>query len=68
MTPIHLQGRVSAAITLALFGPQAPTQAVGALIVTDATYRQIYVASAAVGLAIAVWLGSFHRRSSRAGR
>jgi hypothetical protein len=36
-TPIPLQGRVSAAITVALFGPQALTQALGALVITHAT-------------------------------
>lgn len=56
-TPIPLQGRVSAAVTLALFGPQAPTQALGALVITHATYRQIYIASALVAGLITVWLG-----------
>ena len=55
-TPIHLQGRVSATITLALFGPQAPAQALGALAIAHAGYRQIFVASAALGLALATWL------------
>jgi MFS family permease len=58
MTPNPLQGRVSAAITLALFGPQAPTQGLGALAISHATYRQIYLASAAVGVVIAVWLAA----------
>ncbi|HLH99603.1 MAG TPA: hypothetical protein VKV06_02385, partial [Acidimicrobiales bacterium] len=31
LTPAELQGRVSAAVTLIFFGPQAPLQAVGAL-------------------------------------
>jgi MFS family permease len=57
-TPISLQGRVSAAVTLALFGPQAPTQALGALIITHASYHQIYIASAVVTAAIVVWLGT----------
>jgi len=56
-TPIALQGRVSAAVILALFGPQAPTQALGALLITHATYRQTYIASALVAGLIAVWLG-----------
>lgn len=57
-TPTPLQGRVSAAITLALFGPQAPTQALGALVIAHATYTQVYFASAAVSAAIAAWLAS----------
>ena len=56
-TPISLQGRVSAAVTLALFGPQAPTQALGALVITHATYRQNYIASALAAGLNAVWLG-----------
>jgi len=54
-TPVALQGRVSAAVTLALFGPQAPTQALGALIITHASYREIYIASAVATAAIALW-------------
>jgi MFS family permease len=55
-TPNELQGRVSAALMLALFGPQAPTQAFGSLLITHATYAEIYTASAAIGLMIALWL------------
>ena len=55
-TPNELQGRVSAALTLALFGPQAPTQALGSLLITQATYAEIYTGSAAIGLMIALWL------------
>jgi len=55
-TPIPLQGRVSAAVTLALFGPQALTQALGSLLITHATYREIYIASALAAAPIAVWL------------
>ena len=58
MTPNALQGRVSAAITLALFGPQAPTQGLGALAISHATYRQIFLASAAVAVVIAAWLAA----------
>src|SRR5580698_5440159 len=52
-TPPHLQGRVSAAVTLAFFGPQAPLQALGALAIRNATYRQLYLAGAAVAVATA---------------
>jgi MFS family permease len=55
-TPNELQGRVSAALLLALFGPQAATQALGSLLISHATYIEIYIASAAVSITIAVWL------------
>lgn len=55
-TPQELQGRVSAALTLALFGPQALTQSIGSALIAHATYIQIYIASAALGLAIAAGL------------
>jgi hypothetical protein len=57
-TPIPLQGRVSAAISLALFGPQAPALALGSVIIAYASYREIYLASAAASVAIAAWLGA----------
>ena len=59
-TPPELQGRVSAAVTLAFFGPQAPLQAVGALAIRYATYQQLYLAGAAVAVATAIvfiWTG-----------
>lgn len=56
LTTNELQGRVSAALTFALFGPQALTQAIGAALIAHATYVEIYIASAAVGLGIAGWL------------
>jgi Na+/melibiose symporter-like transporter len=52
-TPPELQGRVSAAVTLVFFGPQAPLQALGALAIRYATYRQLYLAGAAVAVATA---------------
>jgi MFS family permease len=55
-TPNELQGRVSAALTFALFGPQALTQSFGSAVIAHATYIQIYVGTAAIGLAIAGWL------------
>lgn len=54
--PRHLQGRVSAAVTLALFGPQAPVQALGAYAITALSYRQLYVLGATVGVAAAARL------------
>ncbi|MGH2910535.1 MAG: MFS transporter [Solirubrobacteraceae bacterium] len=68
LTPQHLQGRVSAALTLSLFGPAAPMQALGALLIAHATYPAILVGSAVVSLAIGGWLGlrSAHR-SERSG-
>lgn len=56
MTPLHLQGRVSAALTFALFGPQALTQTIGAVLIAHASYSEIYTASALVGLGLAGWL------------
>lgn len=53
-TPPELQGRVSAAVILAFFGPQAPLQALGALAIRYATYQQLYVAGAAVAVATAI--------------
>ncbi len=64
-TPPELQGRVSAAVTLVFFGPQAPLQAVGALAIRYASYRQLYVAGAATAVATAV---AFTWTSRRAGR
>jgi hypothetical protein len=49
-------GRVSAAISLALFGPQAPMQAIGSLAIAHTSFRTIYIASAAVAGLIAIWL------------
>jgi MFS family permease len=56
LTPQHMQGRVSAAVTLALFGPQAPMQALGSLLVTRIDYTVVFVASAVVSLGIGAWL------------
>ena len=59
-TPPELQGRVSAAVTLVFFGPQAPLQALGALAIRYATYQQLYLAGAAVAVATAIvftWTG-----------
>jgi Na+/melibiose symporter-like transporter len=53
-TPAELQGRVSAAVTLVFFGPQAPLQALGALAIRYATYQQLYLAGAAVAVATAI--------------
>jgi MFS family permease len=65
-TPAELQGRVSAAVTLVFFGPQAPLQALGALTIRYASYQQLYLAGAAVAVATAIvftWTG--RRRASR---
>ncbi|MFY9891709.1 MAG: MFS transporter [Streptosporangiaceae bacterium] len=59
-TPAQLQGRVSAAVTLAFFGPQAPLQAAGALAIRYVTYQQLYLAGAAVAVGMALlyaWTG-----------
>jgi len=53
-TPPELQGRVSAAVLLVFFGPQAPLQAVGALAIRYVSYQQLYLAGAAVAVATAI--------------
>ena len=68
-TPPQLQGRVSAVVTLAFFGPQAPLQALGALPIRYVTYQQLYLAGAAVAVATAIvftWTG--RRRITNAQR
>lgn len=55
-TPMGLQGRVSAAVTFALFGPQAPMQALGAFAITQLSYRQLYLTGAGITAATAAWL------------
>ncbi|HEX3617211.1 MAG TPA: MFS transporter [Solirubrobacteraceae bacterium] len=59
-TPNELQGRVSAALLFALFGPQALAQTIGSALIADATYIEIYVGSAIVSLGIAGWLARSH--------
>jgi MFS family permease len=61
-TPPQLQGRVSAAVTLVFFGPQAPLQALGALAIRYATYQQLYLAGAAVAVTTAIAFTSTGRR------
>jgi MFS family permease len=56
VTPTELQGRVSAAVTLAMFGPQAPMQALGSLAILYGTFRQLYAGGAIVALACAAYL------------
>jgi len=55
-TPPGLQGRVSAAVLLAVFGLQAPLQAIGSVAISYTTYQVIYLASAALALATRAWL------------
>jgi len=57
-TPNRLQGRVSAALLFALFGPQALTQTIGSALIGHVNYMEIYAASAAISLAIAGWLAA----------
>lgn len=56
VTPTELQGRVSAAVTLAMFGPQAPMQALGSLAIRYATFRQLYALGAIAALVCAAYL------------
>jgi hypothetical protein len=56
LTPLPRQGRVSAAVLLAMFGPQAPLQAVGSLAIGYFSYRQLYAVTAAASLICAVFL------------
>lgn len=60
-TPDVLQGRVSAAITLALFGPQAPMQALGSLAIIYLSYRDLYIGVAIIAILTAFWL-AFRKR------
>jgi hypothetical protein len=65
-TPPELQGRVSAAVILVFFGPQAPLQALGALAIRYATYQQLYLAGAGVAVATAIvftWTSRVRRRT-----
>jgi MFS family permease len=52
LTPQELQGRVSAALTLALFAPLPMMQAIGAGLITRLDYRALYVATALAQFAI----------------
>jgi nitric oxide reductase large subunit len=66
LTPLELQGRVSALVSLAIFGPQAPMQALGSLAIRYATCRQLYAASAALALvAAAGYLLTFRQMPAR---
>jgi len=56
VTSAELQGRVSAAVTLAMFGPQAPMQALGSLAIRYGTFRQLYAGGAIAALACAAYL------------
>jgi MFS family permease len=56
-TPPELQGRVSAAVTLTFFGPQAPLQALGALAIDYVSYQQLYLAGAVIAVVTAVVFG-----------
>ena len=51
---------MSAALAFALFGPQAATQVIGAVLIAHASYSEIYIASAAISLGIASWLARQH--------
>lgn len=55
-TPDELQGRMSAALTMALFAPQPAAQAVGSVAVGALPYQAIYLAVAGAAIVTAVWL------------
>jgi hypothetical protein len=57
-TPDALQGRVSAAITLALFAPQPLANAVGAGAIAGIDYSYVYLAAAVGTLAAGIWLAT----------
>lgn len=65
VTPTELQGRVSAVVILAMFGPQAPMQALGSLAIQHGTFRQLYAGGAITALACAAYLA--RRASGRLG-
>lgn len=54
-TPAPLQGRVSAVVLFAVFGPQAPLQAVGSAAIAYVSYQVIFASSAAVAAVAACW-------------
>lgn len=56
VTSAQLQGRVSAAVMLAMFGPQAPMQALGSLAIRYGTFRQLFAGAAIVALTCAAYL------------
>jgi Na+/melibiose symporter-like transporter len=62
LTPLDLQGRVSALVSLVLFGPQAPMQALGSLAIRYLTYRQVYLAGAALAAVATGAAVAFSRR------
>lgn len=64
-TPSRLQGRVSAAVSLCIFGPQAPLQAVGALAIRFTSFRVLYLGGAAVALLVAAWFLCAGRAADR---
>lgn len=66
-TPDELQGRVWAAVTIALFGPQAPLQALGSAAIAVIGFAEIYIASAIAALAVAAWLATRQRPVSGRG-
>lgn len=57
-TPDALQGRVSAAVVLALFAPQPVAQALGAGAIAAVDFRYLYLAAAIGTLAAGVWLAT----------
>ena len=54
-TPAELQGRVSAAVLLALFASQPATQLLGAVLIEHLTYRALFVGIAVVAVGIGGW-------------
>lgn len=58
LTPNHLQGRVAAAVSLLLFAPQAPTLALGSLMVAHLSYQTIYLVSAGSSAILAAILAT----------
>jgi MFS family permease len=65
LTPLDRQGRVSALVTLVLFGPQAPMQALGSLAIRYLTYRQVYLVGAALAVVATGALVVLTRRQPR---
>ena len=57
-TPDALQGRVSAAVVLALFAPQPVAQALGAGAIAAVDFRYLYLAAAIATLAAGAWLAT----------
>lgn len=68
LTPDDLQGRVAAALTLVLFAPQPLAHLAGSVAVSHLSYRLLFLGSATLTLATAIWLAIANRPSHASSR